>query len=250
MVALVMAGFVVLSTFVPSVQACSMVSVLVHFTMFLFLTSEFLVHLDFYTAIVLPFWHEEKVASNENAATFLCVLSIIGSSSAVGGLFFSGHIKCENDHHCPIVPIINMSLDESTSMTVYLMTISLFGLVFLTCLHVFCVALQKLRANVVAPAAANNLSGTSKTILVDNGEGVLVYEDDVVSKEVRSAARTPFADPKFLQDIRSSFLDRVTKVNEAAMEVRQRLVISRVFFSTLHLFLILFLEPTRIRGRA
>ena len=80
MVALVMAGFVVLSTFVPSVQACSMVAVLVHFTMFLFLTSEFLVHLDFYTAIVLPFWHEEKVASNENAATFLCVLSIIGNS--------------------------------------------------------------------------------------------------------------------------------------------------------------------------
>ena len=43
MVALVMAGFVVLSTFVPSVQACSMVAVLVHFTMFLFLSSEFLV---------------------------------------------------------------------------------------------------------------------------------------------------------------------------------------------------------------
>ena len=62
-----------------SVKACSMVAVLVHFTMFLFLTSEFLVHLDFYTAIVLPFWHEEKVASNENAATFLCVLSIIGN---------------------------------------------------------------------------------------------------------------------------------------------------------------------------
>lgn len=78
MIALVVAGFVVLSTFVPSIQACNMVLVLVHFTMFMFLTSEFLVHLDFYTAIVLPFWHEEKVASNENAATFICVLSIIG----------------------------------------------------------------------------------------------------------------------------------------------------------------------------
>jgi len=214
MVALVMAGFVVLSTFVPSVQACSMVAVLVHFTMFLFLSSEFLVHLDFYTAIVLPFWHEEKVASNENAATFLCVLSIIGSSSAVGGLFFAGQIKCENDLHCPIVPIMNMSLDQSTSMTVWSMTFALLGLVFLSCCHVFCVALQKLRANVVAPAAANNLSGTTRTILVDNGEGVLMYEDDVVSKEVRSAARTPFADPNFLQAIGSSFLERVTKNNE------------------------------------
>ena len=56
MVALVMAGFVVLSTFVPSVQACSMVAVLVHFTMFLFLSSEFLVILfaDFLRAMTLP----------------------------------------------------------------------------------------------------------------------------------------------------------------------------------------------------
>lgn len=214
MVALVMAGFVVLSTFVPSVQACNMVVILVHFTMFLFLSSEFLVHLDFYTAIVLPFWHEEKVASNENAATFLCVLSIIGSVSAAGGLFFSGHIKCEDNHPCPIVPIINMSLDESTSMTVMVTTLSLLGFVFLTCCHIFLIALQKLRANVVAPAAANNLSGTTKTLLVDNGEGVLVYEDDVLSKEVRSASRTPFADPNFLQAIGSSFLERVARKNE------------------------------------
>ena len=93
------------------------------------MTSEFLVHLDFYTAIVLPFWHEEKVASNENAATFLCLLSVIGSSSAVGGLYFSGHIKCENNHPCPIVPIVNMSLDESTSMTVAMLNLSLLGTV-------------------------------------------------------------------------------------------------------------------------
>ena len=104
---------------------------------------------------------------------------------------------------------------------VWSMTFALLALVFLTCCHVFCVALQKLRANVVAPAAANNLSGTTRTILVDNGEGVLIYEDDVVSKEVRSAARTPFADPNFLQAIGSSFLERVTKNNEQAdKEVR------------------------------
>ena len=68
MVALMTAGFVVLSTFVPSVSACNTVLILVHFTIFLFLTSEFLVHLDFYTAIVLPFWHEEKV--NKKSARF------------------------------------------------------------------------------------------------------------------------------------------------------------------------------------
>lgn len=99
-------------------------------------------------------------------------------------------------------------------MTVMGITLGLLGFVFLTCSHIFLIALQKLRANVVAPAAANNLSGTTKTLLVDNGEGVLVYEDDVVSKEVRSAARTPFADPNFLQAIGSSFLERVAKNTE------------------------------------
>ena len=56
-----MAGFVVLSTFVPTVNACNMVLGLVHLTLFLFLTSELLIHLDFYSAIVLPFWHEESI---------------------------------------------------------------------------------------------------------------------------------------------------------------------------------------------
>ena len=75
MVALMTAGFVVLSTFVPSVSACNTVLILVHFTIFLFLTSEFLVHLDFYTAIVLPFWHEEKV--NKKAHAFRSALHYI-----------------------------------------------------------------------------------------------------------------------------------------------------------------------------
>ena len=61
------------------------------------------------------------------------------------------------------------------------------------------------------PAAANNLSGTTKRYLVDNGAGVLMYEDDVVSKEVKSAARTPFADPTFLHAIGTTFLERVAR---------------------------------------
>ena len=217
MVALMTAGFVVLSTFVPSVSACNTVLILVHFTLFLFLTSEFLVHLDFYTAIVLPFWHEEKVASNENAATFICLISIIGSIAATGGLFFHGNLMCPEDRPCTIVPIINMTLDQSTSSIVLVMTVSLFGIVFLSCCHIFLIALQKLRANVVvAPAgqSANNLSGTSKRFMVKNGDGMLVYEDDIVSKEVKSAARAPFADPMFLHAIGSTFLQRVSKNTE------------------------------------
>ena len=63
----------------------------------------------------------------------------------------------------------------------------------------------------MVPAAANNLSGTSKRLLIDNGSGLLMYEDDVVSKEVKSAARTPFADPTFLHAIGTTFLERVAK---------------------------------------
>lgn len=217
MVALMTAGFVVLSTFVPSISACNTVLILVHFTIFLFLTSEFLVHLDFYTAIVLPFWHEEKVASNENAATFICLISVIGSIAATGGLFFNGNLMCPEDKPCTIVPIINMTIDESTSSIVLVMTASLFGIVFLSCCHIFLIALQKLRANVVvAPSgqSANNLSGTTKRFMVKNGDGILVYEDDIVSKEVKSAARTPFADPMFLHAIGSTFLQRVSKNTE------------------------------------
>ena len=52
-----------------------MVLALVHLTLFLFLTSELLIHLDFYSAIVRPFWHEESIASNENAVTFVVGLA-------------------------------------------------------------------------------------------------------------------------------------------------------------------------------
>jgi hypothetical protein len=55
MVALVMAGFVVLSTFVPSMNACNMVLVLVHFTMFLFLSSELLVYTYIYILTTIQY---------------------------------------------------------------------------------------------------------------------------------------------------------------------------------------------------
>ena len=38
-----------------------------------------------------------------------------------------------------------------------------------------------------------------------------MYEDDVVSKEVKSAARAPFADRDFLHAIGTTFLERVAK---------------------------------------
>ena len=155
-----------------------MVLALVHLTLFLFLTSELLIHLDFYSAIVRPFWHEESIASNENAVTFVVGLAglqciffsrnyfgfstfspeildnfpnyifpALGSVGAVGGLFYTGHIRCNKDLTCPIVPIVNLSQNKETSMSVAVMTVALFGLVFLTCCHIFLIALQKLRVS-------------------------------------------------------------------------------------------------------
>lgn len=211
MVALVTAGFVVLSTFVPSYNACNLVLILVHFAIFLFLSSELLVHLDFYTAIVTPFWHEETVAGNETAATMTCALHMVASAVATAVLYFVGILHCSDDNSCFIIPIMNMSQDGSTSMVISAMLIALFCLVMLTTCHIFGIAIQKLRANSVVPAAANNLSGTTQKLLVSNGAGLLMYEDDPVSQEVKSVSRTPFADPTFLHAIGSSFLERVSK---------------------------------------
>ena len=48
MVSILAAGFVILSTFVPTPNACSVSLVLIHLSFFLFLSSELLLHLDFY----------------------------------------------------------------------------------------------------------------------------------------------------------------------------------------------------------
>jgi hypothetical protein len=48
MVSILAAGFVILSTFVPTPNACSVSLVLIHLSFFLFVTSELLLHLDFY----------------------------------------------------------------------------------------------------------------------------------------------------------------------------------------------------------
>ena len=89
-------------------------------------------------------------ASNDNAVTLVVAIAACGSIGAVGGLFYTGHIRCESDYdstnlECPLVPIMNLSLNEDTSMSVAIMTFALFGLVFLTCCHIFLIALQKLR---------------------------------------------------------------------------------------------------------
>jgi len=62
MVSTLAAGFVILSTFVPTANSCSVSLILVHLSLFMFVTSDLIMHLDFYLAIVAPFWHEEVIA--------------------------------------------------------------------------------------------------------------------------------------------------------------------------------------------
>ena len=54
MVSILAAGFVILSTFVPTPNACSVSLVLIHLSFFLFVTSELLLHLDFYLVRLYP----------------------------------------------------------------------------------------------------------------------------------------------------------------------------------------------------
>ena len=73
---------------------------------------------------------------------------------AVAGLFYTGNIRCGSNPDgsnldCPIVPIVNLSKNQETSMSVAVMTLALFGLVFLTCCHIFLIALQKLRVRFI-----------------------------------------------------------------------------------------------------
>ena len=102
MVALVMAGFVVLSTFVPSVQACSMVAVLVHFTMFLFLSSEFLVILfaDLFFGKILFLIFFCQFAKISGSLGFLHGHCLTLLARGKGGLQRErGHLPLRVEHH-------------------------------------------------------------------------------------------------------------------------------------------------------
>ena len=70
MVSILAAGFVILSTFVPTPNACSVSLVLIHLSFFLFVTSELLLHLDFYLVrIYLPIFRSELLTSGSCCST-------------------------------------------------------------------------------------------------------------------------------------------------------------------------------------
>ena len=84
-------GFIVLSTFIPTTRSCSLVLLLTHFSLFLFIISKFTLHVDFYTAIVFPFWHE--YISDKETVIGWCISTFLIVLSATTVLYFVGPLR-------------------------------------------------------------------------------------------------------------------------------------------------------------
>ena len=72
-------GFVILATFVPTYGTCSVVLCAVHACLFCTFFAELLSHVDYYVAIVWPFFHEEHFGGEEKPMA-ICALTGIGES--------------------------------------------------------------------------------------------------------------------------------------------------------------------------
>ena len=70
-------GFVILSTFVPTHGTCSVVLTLVHYCLLTTFSAELLSHMDYYIAIVWPFFHEEHFRV-EDRTLKMCAISAMG----------------------------------------------------------------------------------------------------------------------------------------------------------------------------
>ena len=73
-------GFVILSTFVPTHGTCSVVLTLVHYCLLTTFSAELLSHMDYYIAIVWPFFHEEHFRV-EDRTLKMCAISAMGETA-------------------------------------------------------------------------------------------------------------------------------------------------------------------------
>lgn len=195
LVTLSCSGFIVLSSFIPNERSCSLVLVLTHFSMFLFIISEFTHHVDFYTAIAFPFWHEYM--AEKEAIMSWCVGSFFFIVSVVMVLYFTGPLYCISS--CPIVPILNQSQNSVVSVIL----VSAYGLLFATVvafsLHVFFIATDKLRANQVAPNV--NLNHTSAMSAEPSSASPVPFEGVPPQKDA-------FVGPVFIHNLKESLKEK------------------------------------------
>ncbi len=153
MVSLASSAFIVLSSFVPSENSCSLVLVLTFSSTLLFLLSEATLQTDFYTAIIFPFWHEHHM--DGVVALRWCAASAVLAVSATAALYATGPLSCADDARasaCPLVPIFNMAKPGEVTLVLAALYVALFVLVALLSLHIFFVVTQKLKANKVGSA--------------------------------------------------------------------------------------------------
>ena len=78
-------GFVILSTFVPTHGTCSVVLTLVHYCLLTTFSAELLSHMDYYIAIVWPFFHEEHFRV-EDRTLKMCAISAMGKMATQANL--------------------------------------------------------------------------------------------------------------------------------------------------------------------
>ena len=156
------AGYIILAASVPTVYACRCVLFLSHLAISLFLTSEFLVQIDFYVAIILPFFHEESF-NREGVPLFLSVTAILFSLTHTVFLAHLNYFNCD-DVQCPGAVIHDLAHDVSLTKSVMMATVALSLFIVVTTLHVTCIVLSP-STNAVHPQPQENESSTEQSFV-------------------------------------------------------------------------------------
>ena len=116
LVTLSSSGFILLSSYISTMGSCSLVLVLTHFTILLFIVSEFTFHVDFYSSIVFPFWH--TYIAEKEAIMSWCFGSLFLVVSTCVVLYATGPLYCISS--CPIIPILNQVKADALQRLSYL----------------------------------------------------------------------------------------------------------------------------------
>ena len=144
-------GVNMLSAFVPTHNTCSISLVLSHLSLSLFLVSQFLVQLDFYTSIAFPFWHGEYFEEGESLMR-ICVATSILVVTSIGTLYGTGPLQCFGPTPCAVAPLLNQFKDGATSLVFAAFYGSLIIFTFGCSLHVLIIAVGKIKdTNKVTP---------------------------------------------------------------------------------------------------
>ena len=148
LVSLSATGFMALSTYIPTANTCSFVQVIYFVSVSLFLVSEATSQAEFYTSIKLPFWHD--MYFDKEFAVRWCALNTVLVVVTTAALYWTGFLDCGHSD-CPIVDILTLTRNSEVTLVLVALFVTLFFFISLGSLHVFCIAVEKLKVNKVAP---------------------------------------------------------------------------------------------------